>query len=294
MDGDTPAVAPAAPASPEPAAPAAPVAPVAPVAPAAPAEAAPWDWGKAPGIDPDKLGYVQAKGWKDPGSVIESYRHAEKMLGVPADQVIKIPKERTDATMAEVYDKLGRPKDASGYSITVPEVGGDPELAKEAAGWFHEAGLNQSQVERITTKWNAKIEAVVKAQTDAVAARDAAQVAKLKTDWGPQMQANTVLVDRAAQAFGMTPEQVAALRQVMGPGDAMRFLHKIGSKLGVDDTFVNGGGVPPGFGGMTPEQAKARIVALKNDKGWVQRFTNGDVEVRAESTKLHQIAFPPQ
>jgi hypothetical protein len=261
-------------------------------APAPAAEPSAWDWSKAPGVDPDSLGYVQSKGWKTVGDLVGSYRNAEKALGVPADQIIKLPKERTDATMGEIYDKLGRPKDASGYTIKVPEQGGDPEFAKQAATWFHETGLNQGQVEKLTGKWNEHIASVMQTQQAQIAERDTAQIAEIKRDWGPQEQANLALVDRAAKAFGMGEEEVTALRQAMGPGKALKFLHSIGSKLGVDDTFVNGDGTPNGFGGMTPEQAKSQITELRKDNGFLQRFSNGDTEARKQMSHLHRVAYP--
>jgi len=36
-------------------------------------------------------GYVQTKGFKDPGALAESYRNLEKLQGVPQERLLKLP-----------------------------------------------------------------------------------------------------------------------------------------------------------------------------------------------------------
>lgn len=281
---DVPA-APAAPAT----TPAAPVS--APAAPAAPADAA-FDWSKAGGLDADGLGYVQNKGWKGPADVIGSYRNLEKLHGVPADQLLKLPgADAKPEDWAGVYDKLGRPKTADMYDIPLPE-GDTGEFAKTARDWFHGEGLSVKQAKGLSEKWNAHVTAVAKAEADKTKlAQDKAQ-SDLKTEWGDKFDANAAMVDKAASAFGMGKAEFDALKQAMGPAGAMKFLHNIAAKMGVDDTITTGGGKPAGFGRLSPEQAQAEIRMKQNDPAFGKRFAAGDADARREMNELHAAAYP--
>lgn len=281
---------------PAPAAPA-PVEPVAPVAPAAPA--APtgdtFDWAKQ-GLDADMLTYVAGKGFKSPADVVTSYRGAEKLLSTSPDQIIKLPQGEFNQENwnTQVADRLGRPKEAAGYELTklVP-TGQDTKFAETAQGKFHELGLTSRQAQELTKWWNGQAGDMTKAQSEATTAKHNAEVSTLKAEWGNKFDANAALVDKAAGEFGMTPEQITALKSTMGPAAAMKFLHTIGSKLGVSDTFIGPDGRQTTFtGGMTPDQAKAEIAALRKDTAFIAKYTGGDAESKRKMTELHARAYP--
>lgn len=262
--------------------------------PAAPTPAAPaaFDWGQH-GLDAETTTYVGAKGWKSPADVVASYRGAEKLLGVPAEQVIKLPQgEISPEQFGQIADRLGRPKDAAGYELTklVP-TGGDPKFADAAAAEFHKHGLTAKQAQELTKWWNGTAADMAKAQSEATAQRDSQQVAALKAEWGAEFDTRAALVDKAAEAFGMKAEEVNALKSAMGPKGAMQFLHNIGAKLGVSDTFVNGEGAVPSFGG-TPDQAKTEIAALKQDKVFMEKYFKGDVASKQRMQALMMRAYP--
>lgn len=75
-----------------------------------------------------------------------------KMLG----RALFLPEEGAadaEAALAKVYDKLGRPADATQYKITPPELPEglrwDPELEKQFREEAYVAGLTQTQVDRL-------------------------------------------------------------------------------------------------------------------------------------------------
>ncbi len=236
-------------------------------------------------------GWVSAKGFKDPAALAQSALNQEKLLGVPADKIIKLPGDDKPEAWNEVYDRLGRPKEAKDYGLPVPE-GDKSDFHETAATWMHEAGLNGRQARAVAEKWNAYVASETQKQTEAAAARNAEQVGKLRADWGPQFDANLALVDKAAAAFGLSTEHLTALRDTMGPMAAAKFMHAIGSKLGVEGDFISGGGNRGSGNFSTPEAAQAQIAALKEDKGFVKRFANGDADARAEMKRLHKLAYP--
>lgn len=247
------------------------------------------------GLDPEANTLVAERQWKHPNDVIKSYRNLEKLTGVPADQIIKLPKGDDPKAWNEVYTRLGRPEKAADYKLPVPE-GQDGAFAKTAAEWFHEAGVTQAGATRLASKWNEFQAAQQQRQTEQLAARDTEQVNALKSEWGANYDRLAGQVDKAAETFGMTPEQLAALKQVMGPKDAMQFLQKIGSKLGVEDGQFHDGASNQGFNNMSPEQAQAEIQRLQKDKLFAQEFNSKDPRVKSEArqkmARLSVIAAP--
>jgi hypothetical protein len=266
----------------------------APTGPAAPpAPSASFDW-KANGFDDAALNVIQAKGWKSPVEQHQSYVNLEKLVGAGPDKLIKIPTGSDPNAWNEVYSKLGRPADPNGYKIPVPE-GDKGDFAKMASKWFHESGLSQNQAEKLASQWNAHQAETTKAEQTATAQKHSVEVEQLKASWGDKYQANTVLVDRAAQTFGLTDEHLQGLKAAMGPKAAMELLHQIGSKIGVDDQFVSGDS-KPGLMSMSTEQAIAKIQSNKADRAFVERFNSQDPKTRSEAReemdRLHQIAYP--
>ena len=233
--------------------------------------------------------WVTAKGFKDPGAVATSAFHLEKLTGAGLDRLVQIPKDSTPEAWNAVYDKLGRPAKADLYSIPVPE-GDKGEFAGVAKTWFHEAGLNQSQAEKVAVKWNEFQAAQAKAAADADAAKSAEQVAALSKEWGAAIDQNKGIAKQAATALGVTGEQIDALQKVMGYDATMKFFHAIGSKTG-EGEFLNGGNTATN-GVMTPAQAAAEIKLLRGDAGFTSRYLKGDVEARQKMEHLHKMAYP--
>jgi len=254
-----------------------------------------FDWSKQ-GLDADSTTYVQAKGWKTPVDLLKSYQGAEKLLSVPADQVIKLPQNNPDPKVwnEQVYDRLGRPKEAAGYELTklVPE-GHDTKFAEAASGKFHELGLNTKQAHELTKWWNESLTSTTKAADDAKAAKHSQEVSTLKAEWGANFETNAALVDKAAEQFGMKADQINALKETMGPAAAMKFLHNIGSKLGVSDQFISGDTRQADFaGGLNQDQAKAQVTTWKADKAFMAKYLAGDAESKQRMQSLMAKAYP--
>jgi hypothetical protein len=247
-----------------------------------------FDW-KTSGLDDASMALVTERQWKDPSALVTSYRNLEKLAGVPADKIIKLPNDDSPEAWGQVYDRLGRPKDVKDYGIP-----GDSELSQAAGKWFHDAGLSVAQARKVSGALTEFAKAQETAATTARTEKEAADVAQLRKDWGPAFDEHANLVDAAAQKFGMKEEQLAALKAAMGPAGAMKFLHGLGTKLGVEGDFVSGGkgGPVP----LTMEQARASITNLRRDRDFAARFNSPDVSVRSEARKdmerLQKLAYP--
>ncbi|SOD41327.1 hypothetical protein [Nitrosovibrio sp. Nv4] len=263
-----------------------------PVTTAAPAPATDWTSSIA---DESVRSWVTAKGFKDPAALAQSALNLEKLTGAPADRIIKLPTDANAAEWDQVYNKLGRPETADKYDIPVPE-GDNGEFAKTAKEWFHKAGLSASQARTLAEMNNNYIAELNKAHTEKTQQAHEAEMGRLKTEWGGEYQSRVELVDRAAESFGMSKDQLLALKQTMGPAAAMKFLHNIGAKVAVPANGLVSGEGGGSFGGATPEQAQARISQLRQDKAFISQFNSKDdktrFDARAEMDRLHRIAYP--
>lgn len=254
---------------------------------AAPAASTNW----IEGLAPDLKEYATTKDFKDPGSVLDSYRNLEKTMGVPKERLLKLPEKADAPEWNEIYGRLGRPEKADGYKIPVPE-GDKGEFAKTVAPWFHEAGLSQKQVEIVVSKWNANAAAEQKKLTDAATADVGNAERELKTKWGAAYDQNLQAADQGAAKLGIDQAQADALKQAMGRSKAVEFLYNLASKLGEADFVVGDGGRPGAGKKFTPDQANHRIQALKGDEEFARKLASGNFEAVTEWTNLHMMANP--
>lgn len=253
-----------------------------------------WYEGK---VSPETLGLWQNKGWdvSDPvklaTAVTQSYAEAQKFVGAPTNELIRMPKPGDEAGIKAMWQRLGAPVDAAGYDFTGVKVSEDD--ATNTA--FHErmrstaAALNLPK--DVATSLAA---ALAKQQTDqaaevaatGTAALEAAK-AELRKNWGANFDANKFVAARAAQALGVDAETMNALESQIGYNKVMEMFRSIGTKIG-EDKFVVG----PGGGGdkvMTRDQAVAQKQTLMQDQAWVKSYLDGDAAKGREMTALNTL-----
>lgn len=241
---------------------------------------------------PDELrGYVQTKGFKDPTSVVDSYKNLEKLMGAPKERLLKLPEKSDDATgWNEIYNRLGRPEKADDYKIDIPKEVGDENFAKWAKELFHENGLTRAQGEKIAAKWNEYLQSTAKETVEKHNANITQQETELKKEWGMAFDKNIEMARRAASEFGLDAPTIDKLESAMGWSGVIKFMHNVGSKLG-EHSFVSNN-QQQGFNVMTPEAAKHRIQLLKSDSDFAKRFMTGEIQAKEEMARLHQMAYP--
>jgi hypothetical protein len=237
---------------------------------------------------------VKNKGFNDPKSVLESYRNLEKLRGVPADRLLKLPEPGDDKGMNEIYEKLGKPATPEGYGFNAkdPNNAGFTNWAKDA---FHKLNLSTQQGQELVNQFN-EYQGQVEAQEKADhTAKVQAQVTSLKKEWGGAYQQNLNRAMAAYRQFGIPDAAVDSLEKTMGFDGVMKVFNALGAKVG-EHQFV-GGDPNQSFGeGMilTPEQANAKIKALKQDGQWVDRYLKKDTKAVAEMERLMRMANPQE
>lgn len=266
---------------------------------AAATAAKPFDWKGAGGVDDVGLAKVTTLGWSKPADLLNSYISLEKVIGVPPERIIKLPTDANDkAGWDQVHTRMGRPEKPEGYASVMPPVKGLEAVTGEVAKWYHEAGISTAAAKLLyerSTAYAAE-QAKVAEQTAQVAQQKGVEALKNPTTgWGEKFDANAAIVDRAAQTFGMTPEDLAGLKMTMGYERTMKFLFDIGSKIAVEGDLITGQQQAGQFG-MTPEAARAEVSRLQKDKAFAQQYVSNDPKVRQDArekmARLQQIAFP--
>lgn len=266
-------------------------------APAA-APAAGGKWYEPLGFDAETVGWMENRGLTsmDPTeatkNAINGFRNAEKFLGVPKDQLLRMPNfEKAEAAeLNEFWGKLGKPADAKGYEIPVPE-GIPTDYADFMAQAMHAAHVPKSMaatLAKANNEYAAKMnEAAQAAKLDA----NKVQVENLRKEWGEAHDAQLGLAKNAAAELGITEAHLDALQDTLGYDGTMKLFASIGEKFS-EPAFHDGQGASGDKGPMTPQRAQARITELQRDQEWVSKYLAGNTEARGEMDRLMRAAYP--
>lgn len=245
------------------------------------------DW--TSGMDEATRGYVQTKGFKGVGEVVESYKNFEKMHGVPQDRLIKIPEKLEGDDARSVFQRLGMPKDAKDYNVKIPKEMGDEAAAQKIRDFAFKNNMTNRQVEALVENEVADWTARNASQTQAAELANKNAQDNLKKEWGAAFEQNKNIADQGAISIGMSNEQVQALGAALGPDGALKLLHKIATATG-ESPYVSGQN--PGAGVNTPASANAKITELMQDIAFGNRLSNGDTDAKALWERLHKEAYP--
>ena len=272
---------------------------------AAAAEAAKNAWlpaAGATGYDPDIVGHAQNKGWDKmpaPQAAFEAakaHRASERLIGVPAERIVTLPKEATDeAGWQNVWTKLGAPKEAKEYDFTTVKFTDGKDLDAAFVDTIRAAAFKNHLPAAAAQDFARSIVKLVedgdKADAAVTQEQTRAEQEKLVKDWGAaNVETNLVLARAVAQKLG--PEYEEAFKTLeaqkgIGFSGVAKLLHKLSSAMGEDSLIrnLNGNGAPV----LTKEQAGARLVELQNDPTWRERFLKGGAPENAEFQALTRI-----
>lgn len=264
--------------------------PLAPVAtPPAPPAGHGIAWLPADMNDAEVIGTVQAKQWQGPADVVKGYANLERLLGADrAGRTITIPKDEADADgWKSVWAKLGAPETPEGYELPVPQ-GQSDVFAKQAAAWFHEAGVPKGQAAKLAGKWNEYVAAQMQAEQQAEQEALAAEHQALAKEWGqgPAAEQQREIARRAAVKLGLDEQAVGALEKTVGFSKVMKAFAKIGELMGEHKAVGLDAG---GAFSLTPAAAMARKQQLMADREWGAKAMNPNSREWAELQQLNEI-----
>jgi len=239
---------------------------------------------------------------KDVEGLARGFHGAQKLIGVPKDQLLRLPANPDDPKeMAPIYDRLGRPDKPESYKLTLPEgMTLNAEASKPIFEKAHELGISQKQLDGLygaLRETATKNEAAAKAKSDG---EMAAAVATLKTEWGQafdQKVANgTAALEHFAKALNLGDgllKELDATRLGNNPALA-KLLDHLGSQLREDGKLT---GKAKGEDQLaSPTEAKQNINALRADKAFMKQYMDkrdaGHAAAVAKMAALHAQAYP--
>jgi hypothetical protein len=240
------------------------------------------------GFSEDTLAYVQNKGWDSPKSLLESYRNLEKFSG-GSKNIVELPGVDADeTTLANFYDRLGRPGSPDQYGFNVPE-GADPELVNWFGETAHRHGLSAKQAQSLFNEWNEMSNSRLENMQHEMKVANEQQLQDLKREWGSDYDSNLDAGRRAVAALGYDEQSLSSLEEKMGTGEMMKLFAQIGARMG-EDSFITGNESGNGFG-SSPAQAQMQINELKSDQQFMKAYMEGDKAAVAKMQRLMSQAY---
>lgn len=250
------------------------------------------------GFDEETKGYVQNKGLATKPiaeafvQVSKFHREAERMIGAPASELVRLPKEQNSPEWAGVYKRLGALNAPEDYKFEGLKHTGDKPLNEGLVSTLrkaaHGAHLSNDAASLVAKEVVTHLDSIESGRLAEETAKLQTEKKLLKDNWGVNEAANMVVARAAANALGVSPEAVAALEKTIGYSKVMEMFRTIGTKIG-EDRFVNSASGAGTSNVMTKDQAVAEKAALKADTAWVNRFLNSGLEERRKMEALDRI-----
>jgi hypothetical protein len=246
------------------------------------------------GMSEESQGFVENKGWKNADQALESYRSLETAMRTPADQLLRLPKEGDSEAWGEVYNRMGRPEEPSGYKFEDNDVpDGGFGLRENLREWAHKAGLSQNQASAILEGYHERIVELGGEMESQKAEQRTADDLALRKEWGGAWEENVSAGRLFRQRFGIDGDMMDKLEDALGYRGVLELSASIGRGLG--EHGMPNGAEDSGEGltyGMTPGAAKAKIGDLTLDKDFMEQYLAGRPEAVARMTRLHSLAHP--
>ena len=209
----------------------------------------------------------------------KSYVHAVRKLGVPADELVRMPKEMTPEHMAEIYERLGRPNSADEYVLD-----GNNELTPDYKKLAHEIGLSQQQAQALHDWYNETVGSVQQQQRIAHEQAAVDNLRTLQQEWKGDFSKNADLAQRAFKRFA--DESALQVMNETGLGNhpsIVKMFHQIGRMLAEDGSLHSGEGME--LGGMSATMAQGEINNLMNNGEFMEAYLDQYHPRHAESVR---------
>lgn len=210
------------------------------------------------------------KDFKNRDELAIAYANQQKLIGV--DKLPIPPKDAKPEVrakfMEEVFSRLGRPKDATGYQFTDPKLPDGISIPKDEAtisGFkdvSHKLGLLPDQADGIYKFYMEHIAGAIRQQNEAAKKTVAEATAELRRDFGAAFDAKVKAAEGVLNKFATDEERAYLVEKGLNNDPrAIRFLVKIGEAMG-EDTITSG--VTEGV--MTPTEARKERQAIFSNK----------------------------
>ena len=212
-------------------------------------------WSFDPTALPDDLSREPSlRNFDSVDKLAKSYVHAVRKMGVPADQLMRVPQGDEDPGWNDIYNTIGRPETPDGYEFDERYTDTNLEDYKNIA---HNLGLTQNQANKILYMWSDSNYYQAEQAESRHEEMQAQGVHELQTEWGKSYNENVELARRAFTNFASS--EALELMENTGLGnhpEIVKMFSKIGNLLKEDGIMVG----EPGVGGaLSPAMAQEKI-----------------------------------
>lgn len=205
---------------------------------------------------------------KDVPTLAKSYIHAQRMVGV--DKIPVPPKTATDDDWGQVYSRLGRPDDPTGYEIKADGQVITEDNLGNIKDTFHKIGLNNTQAEKLLGWYGDTIKSSLESQErngelEATAQFENAEKA-LRQEWGKAYDERLSTANNIADKFGFSAllEQTDSSGNKLGNNpDFIKAVYNVSEAVG---EHGNVGQTKNEI--MTPAQATLEINSLRQSEAY--------------------------
>ena len=185
----------------------------------------------------------------------DAWKAFHEKLTTKVPNLIPMPDVENAETMSTLYNKLGRPEDATGYEH--PE-GVDATVMKDFAELAHGLGLSKSQYSKMV----GKLQEFTAAKQEAASEAFVNGIRELKQEWGIVYEDNLQIVDAVMKGTGAPKEMLELAANGKLPAEATRWLHGIGKQLGTEGINFNKDEFSTR---VAPAEARARVAEIMGD-----------------------------
>jgi hypothetical protein len=254
-------------------------------------------------LPPDIAADASFKDIKDLAGLAKSYHGQVKLLGVPKDQLLRLPTDDKPENWDPVYNRLGRPEKADGYKLTLPDGAKQNDaIAKPLFEAAHKLGVSQKQLDGLYTTMRTLGEQQLTAQQGQEVAAAKQSEDALRTEWGAaadqKIRYSQNAMEIAAKEAGVPYEDLKAQLDKTGLGNNTALI-KIFEKQAQKNQEDGIQGKATGADALSsPMEAKQQINALMQDTNfkaaYLTRNHAGHKDAVAKMEALYKLANPEQ
>ena len=255
-------------------------------------------------LDADHQTHASTKGWDkmEPdaaaAAIVKAHRALEQHLGVPADQLLRLPKDATDPSYQGIYERvvgMSVPATADGYTFDGIKFKDGSTLEPEDVAFVRELGtkykLPAQAVRGIAADLAARYDALSETDGTAAETAKAANQAALRMAWNTDYDQKAFSATKAAEAVGFTPEVLAHMASLSPEAYVknMNALVLLGAQM-QEATILRGGNQPADpTAGLSAEQAAVQKQARLGDPEFAKKLMAKDPTAWEEINKLDLI-----
>lgn len=243
-------------------------------------------------LDADHQAHVTAKGWNalEPAAAAaeaaKAHFEAQKLMGVPADQLIRVPKDAADPNYQAIYDRIvgmNTPKTPEEYKFDGIKFKDGSDLAPEDVKWVRDLAVKY----KLPVNAAAGIAADLAARTDndtatSTAASETTKAANnvaLRQAWGADYDQKVFSATRAGEAIGFTSDVLAYMASLGSEAYVknMNALVSLGNQMQEAVLLRGSGGQSRDVTtNLSADEAENRLVANMKDPEWRKKALSGE------------------